>query len=155
MKQKSLEEIVGQSSENPQHPSFLRRLYDWSSDYINYKTGAAAGVIGGGIVYYINHDYGFWPAAGGFAKQLFYNVFIAGFNIKTCEKLSQNITSKTGALLASTIIPTAQAFAIMYGIHKFGGTPEAYDSTIWQVYVNLPLFLGLGLLYRKRQDSIE
>ena len=114
--------------------------------------GSIAGLIGGGIVYYINSEHGFWPAAGGFAKQFLYNVFIAGFNIKTCEKLSKKIESKKGSLIASTIIPTAQAFAITYGIHELGGTPEAFDSSIWQVYVNLPLFFVLGLMYRKKAE---
>ena len=134
-------------------PNLLRRVYGCSSNYVNYKIGSFAGLIGGGIVYYINHEHGFLPAAGGFGKQFLYNVFIAGFNIKTCEKLAKKIKSKPASLVASTVIPTAQAFAITYGIHKLGGTPEAFDSTIWQVYVNAPVFFGLGLMYKRRQDN--
>ncbi|OGJ20183.1 hypothetical protein A3K73_02235 [Candidatus Pacearchaeota archaeon RBG_13_36_9] len=113
------------------------------------------GVIGGGIVYYINQEHGFFPAAGAFGKQFLYNVFIAGFNIKTCEKLAKRIKSKSGSLIASTLIPTAQAFAITYSIHKIGGTPKAYDSSIWQVYLNLPIFLGLGLSYRRKYEKLS
>lgn len=114
--------------------------------------GALAGTIGGGIVYYINSDYGFLPAAGGFGKQFLYNVFVAGFNVKICERLAKRINSKTISTIATTTIPTAQAFVITCGIHKLGGTPEAFDSSIWQTYVNAPLFFGLGLMYRKRNE---
>lgn len=137
-------------------PNFKLGINKWldliklSKDYVNYRMGALAGTIGGGIVYYINSDYGFLPASGGFGKQFLYNVFVAGFNVKTCEWLAKRITSKTISIIATTTIPTVQAFAITYGIHKLGGTPEAFDSSIWQVYVNAPLFFGLGLMYRER-----
>jgi len=152
----SLENIVNKEpDENNQSKksNVLRRAYDWSTNYVNYKMGSLTGLIGGGIVYYINHEHGFLPAAGGFGKQFSYNVFIAGFNIKTCEKLAKKIKSKPVAILASTIIPTAQAFAITYGIHKLGGTPEAFDSSIWQVYVNAPTFFVLGLMYGRKQNN--
>jgi hypothetical protein len=146
----NLEDIVIPEDE---HVNPIRKFYNWSAKHINYKIGSIAGLIGGGIVYYINHEHGFWPATGGFGKQFFYNVFIAGFNVKTCEKLAKGIKSKPLSLIASTIIPTAQAFAITYAIHKLGGTPEAFDSTLWQVYVNLPIFFGFGLHYKKQSDS--
>jgi len=130
------------------NPGLVRRTYEFSSNYFNYKLGSITGLFGGSIVYYINSNHGFLPAIGGFGKQFMYNVFVAGFNIKTCEKIAQKIKSKPASLLASTIIPTAQAFVITYGIHKFGGTPEAFDSSIWQVYINLPTFLILGRKYR-------
>ena len=133
--------------------SFFRRSVEKSSKHINYKMGSLAGLIGGGIVYYINASHGFLPAAGGFGKQFLYNVFVAGFNIKTCEKLSRRIKSKPSALIASTILPTAQAFVITYGIHKLGGTPEAFDSSIWQVYVNAPIFFALGMNYRRKNNQ--
>ena len=133
--------------------NFFMKLYNQSSKHINYKIGSLVGVIGGGVVYYINREHGFWPAAGGFGKQFFYNLFIAGFNIKTCEKLAKGIKSKSMSLVASTLVPTAQAFAITYLIHKLGGTPEAFDSTIWQVYLNIPTFLGFGIYYRKHLKS--
>ena len=81
-----------------------------------------------------------------------YNVFVAGFNVKTCERLTKKIKSKTISTIAATIIPIAQAFTITYAIHKLGGTPEAFDSSIWQAYVNAPLFFGLSLMYRKRNE---
>lgn len=149
-----IENLVEQreSKENEDKSGLVRKAYDWSSDYVNYKLGSVAGVVGGGIVYMINQDHGFLSAAGAFGKQFMYNVFIAGFNVKTCEKLAKKISSAPASIVASTVVPTAQAFSITYGIHKFGGTPEAFDSTIWQVYVNAPLFLAGGLLYRRNRE---
>lgn len=153
----SLEKLITQESDEKNQAkkaNLLRRAYDWSSNYVNYRMGSLSGLIGGGIIYYINHEYGFLPAAGGFTKQFLYNIFIAGFNIKTCEKLAKKIKSKPVSIIASAIIPTAQAFVITYGIHKLGGTPEAFDSSIWQVYVNAPVFFGLGLMYKKEQNNL-
>ncbi len=88
-----MSDLEGKVSEKKE-PNFFRKFYNWSSKHINYKMGSLAGLIGGGVVYYINREHGFWPAAGGFGKQFFYNLFIAGFNIKTCEKLAKGIKSK-------------------------------------------------------------
>ncbi|MBI2449700.1 hypothetical protein HYV49_05380 [Candidatus Pacearchaeota archaeon] len=143
---KNLEDKV--SDEN-----IVEKLYTWSKNYVNYKIGSIAGLIGGSVVYYINREHGFIPAAGAFGKQFLYNLFIGGFNVKTCEKLATKIKSKSIAIAASTLVPTFQAFAITYSIHKFGGTPEAFDSSIWQVYVNIPICFAFGLIYRKRYEN--
>jgi hypothetical protein len=143
---KNLEDLANE-------PSKLKKFVNWSKQHVNYKMGALAGAIGGGIVYYINSEHGFWPAAGGFGKQFLYNVFIAGFNIKTCEKLARKIQPTLASVTASTLIPTTQAFAITYGIHKFGGTPDAFDSSIWQVPINLTTFLALGAHYKRKSEK--
>jgi len=133
--------------------SSLVSFYDRTSRYINYKLGSLFGLGAGSIVFYINREHGFWPAAGGFGKQFLYNLLVGGFNLKTCERLSRKFDSRLLSLVSATIIPTAQAFAITYAIHNLGGTPESLESSTWQVYCNLPLFLVFGLGYRRKYEK--
>ena len=46
MKEKSLEELVEKQDNSNQKANILRRFYELSKDYINYKMGALAGAIG-------------------------------------------------------------------------------------------------------------
>jgi hypothetical protein len=131
----------------------IKEFYKQSTKYLNYKIGVGSGLISGGIVSHINSEYGILSASGACGKQFLYNVFFTGINLKTCKKISEKIKSTPTSLVCSTIIPTAQAFAITYGIHKYGGTPEAFDSSIWQVYVNAPIFFGFGLYYRGKSKK--
>ena len=131
----------------------VKAFYERSLEYINYKMGSLSGLLGGGVVFYINLGHGFGPASGAFGKQFLYNVFVGGFNLRTCERLAKKISSKPLALLSATIVPTVQAFIINYAIHKLGETPEAFDSSIWQVYCNAPIFFGFGLYYEKRNEE--
>lgn len=133
----------------------LKKAYAFSKKHINYRMGSIAGLIGGGIVGWINWDYGLWQAGFAGVKQYFYNLFIAGYNVKTCEKLASCIDNRWLAYVAGICIPTAQAFAVVYAIHKFGNTPRPFDSTIWQVYVNAPTFAVLSRYYRKRRTSCK
>lgn len=151
-----LESITQKESDRrglSKRPNLFKMMYNHSSEYINYKMGIIYGLIGGGIVYKINEDYGLMPAITASGKQFLYNLLVAGFNIKTCEKLAKGVSSKYLSLFASTVVPTLQAFLINYGIHKFSGTPEAFDSSIWQVAINTPFFLVTGLAYRKSYET--
>jgi len=148
----NLEDSVMKESEKiepPKNQNLLKRFYNWSSRYVNYKVGSAAGVVSGGVVYYINRNYGPLTAAEAGGKQFLYNVFLAGLNTKVCERLAktEKIKSKALSLAAATIIPTIMSFSETYLIHLLGQTPKPFESSIWQQYINLPFHFGLGLWY--------
>jgi hypothetical protein len=103
----------------------------------------------GSIVFFINIEHGFLPAFGSFLKQLLFNLFMAGYNTRTCEKLAKSISNKLIGLVAASIIPTLQAFLILYAIHYFGATPKPIESTYWQAIGNVFFFLIMALMYRK------
>jgi hypothetical protein len=74
---------------------------------------------------------------------------MAGYNTRTCEKLAKSISNKLIGLVAASIIPTLQAFLILYAIHYFGATPKPIESTYWQAIGNVFFFLIMALMYRK------
>ncbi len=111
--------------------------------------GVLSGIVTGSIVFAININHGFWPAFASFFKQFAFNVFMAGYNTKSCEKLAKYINNKVLALISASVIPTLQAFAVLYAIHYFGKTPKPMASTLWQAITNLFFFLFMALVYRE------
>lgn len=110
--------------------------------------GILAGIVTGSLVFIINYDHGFLPAFHSFLKQFAFNLVMAGFNTRTCEKLAKKINHRTLNLTLSTIIPTLQAYIVLFAVHYFGGTPKPGASTWWQVVGNLIIFLLLTVYYR-------
>lgn len=130
------------------NPGLIRRTYDKSHDYINYKLGSLAGLFAGGIVFYINSSHGVFPASFASGKQFLYNLFVGGVGMKMCEKLAKKYENTAVALTASTIAPTVFSFFAAYSIHKIGGTPEAFNSSIVFAPLNAVTAIGFGIYYR-------
>jgi len=112
----------------------IKKIFKISTNHINFKMGSIAGLLCGSVVFYINEEYGIWASSAAFVKQFSYNLFIGGYNIKLCEKLA--ISDKKLSIAYATIIPPVSAFLMTYAIHKIGSTPEAFNSSIWQVPLN-------------------
>lgn len=127
--------------------SILNTIWCYSNKHINFKMGYLSGLITGSIVFAININHGFWPAFASFLKQFVFNLFMAGYNSKTCEKLVNRIENKFLAYSAASIIPTLQAFIVLFAIHYYGGTPKPAASTLWQVACNLVFFFALAMVY--------
>lgn len=125
----------------------MRRFWVFINRHININMGVLSGIVTGTIVFIINISHGFWPAFGSFWKQFAFNLFMAGYNTKMCEKLSKSINNKWLAIFGATIFPTLIAFVVLYGIHYFGGTPKPMASTLWQGIANLFFFLVMSLIY--------
>jgi hypothetical protein len=119
--------------------------------HINYKMGMLSGIFTGSVVFAINYNHGFWAALAGFAKQFAFNLFMAGYNTKTCEKLVRYIRRSGLSVMAATVIPTLQAFVVLYSIHYFGGTPKPMSSTLWQALANLAIFYTMARYYSQKQ----
>lgn len=139
----------------PLNNKFITRLFYFFNRHINFKMGALSGLVAGSIVFVINHEHMFWPAFASFGKQFAFNLFMAGFNTRTCEKIANAVNKKNLSLLLGSTIPSAQAFIILYAIHYFGGTPKPMTSTLWQVPFNLIIFMLFTLVYKQAINQNE
>ncbi len=129
----------------------IENIVKRANEHINYRMGAIMGIIGGGVVYSLNQEHGTIPAVESGFKQFLYNLFIGGYNIKTCEKIIRKYESnQKAARVLGTIVPSLQAFLITYGIHKIGQTPDALESTAWQIPINLLFFGAISKIYLKK-----
>lgn len=135
-------------------PKYIRiqKIITWLNRHINFLMGSLSGIITGTIVFFINYEHGFEPALYSFFKQFFFNLLIGGFNIRVCEKITLLIQHKNTAIIFASIIPSVQAFIILYSIHYFGNTPKPEASTYWQFGANIIVFFFMALFYR---DSIK
>ncbi len=130
----------------------IRAWWCFVNQYINVRMGSLSGLVMGSVVFVINFDHGFWPAFAGFWKQFVFNLFMAGLNVKTCERIVQR-TKRISGIYWAAIIPTLQAFLVLYAIHYFGATPRPGASTIWQAIGNLGFFFILALNYKGVVDG--
>ncbi len=119
--------------------------------HVNIKMGVISGLTTGFIVFVINLNHGVFPALAGFFKQFMFNLLMAGYNARTCEKVVRLIRNVKLACLLGSIIPTLQAFIVLYSIHYYGGTPKPMASTLWQVIANLFIFYSLAYYYKVRR----
>ncbi len=131
------------------------RFFIHLNKHINFLMGSLSGFATGTIVFFINYEHGFTPALYSFFRQFSFNLFMGGFNIRVCEKLTQLIESRTRALIWATILPSIQAFVILYSIHYFGHTPKPGASTFWQFGTNLIIFFFMALFYRDALENKE
>ncbi len=127
----------------------------WMNKHINFLMGSLSGIVTGTIVFFINYEHGFTPALYSFLRQFCFNLLMGGFNIRVCEKIAQMFQSKNTAIVMATIIPSIQAFAILYAIHYFGNTPKPGASTFWQFGINLIVFFFMALFYRNAIENKE
>lgn len=147
--------ILFQRGRLSMNKQLFNKLWYYFNKHINYKMGSLSGLLTGSIVFIINTPHGFMPALGSFGKQFIFNVIIAGFNVRTCEKLATNISNRSLSLIAASIIPTLQAFIVLFSIHYFGGTPKPGASTIWQAIANIVIFFFLALIYRGELNAVN
>ena len=129
---------------NIEHSKFWHFL----NKYVNFKMGALAGIVTGSIVFVININFGFWLAIASFSKQFVFNLIMAGYNTRSCEKIARYFSNKSISVVLASLIPTIQAFIILYSVHYFGGTPKPMHSTAWQILPNLIFFFVMALIYR-------
>ncbi len=131
------------------------RFFIHLNKHINFLMGSISGFATGSIVFFINFEHGFTPALYSFFRQFSFNLLMGGFNIRVCEKITQMIDHRKKAIILATILPSIQAFIILYSIHYFGHTPKPGASTIWQFGTNLIIFFFMALFYRDKMDNKE
>ena len=135
--------------------NWLWKIFIWLNKHINFLMGSLSGIVTGSIVFFINYEHGFNPALYSFFKQFSFNLLMGGFNIRVCEKITQLIQNRNTAIMMATIVPSIQAFIILYSIHYFGQTPKPGASTYWQFGVNMVVFFFMALFYRDKIESKE
>ncbi len=133
--------------------SLVKDFYYWSKNYINYKMGLLGAAITGLIAFASNYSHGFSPAAYAFGKQAVFVFLFGGYNIKTCEKMSEKFKSRFSSLTAATLVPALQAGIAFYILHKTLGTPEAAITALSASASNLPGYFVFANNYRKHHEK--
>ncbi|MEE4257387.1 MAG: hypothetical protein V2I47_10135 [Bacteroidales bacterium] len=130
---------------NAQHQviSFLNR-------FINLKMGLAGAVIMGGIVWFINMSFGWWPATTAALKQAAYTFIFGGVLIKILDTITTRIHNRYLAIIVATIIVSAVTIMLVYGVHSMKGTPRPFESTLPTIIMAPPGFLALAIRKRLR-----
>lgn len=117
--------------------------------FINYKMGAIGATIMGAIVWTINADHGFWPAAFAAMKQFTYTLFLGGSLIRLLETIVMKIRKPAIALLVAVTFTSLLTIILVYIVHNLRGTPKPFESTIPTI---LTAPFGFFILaYRKRK----
>lgn len=83
-------------------------------------------------------------------KQGTYTFLFGGTIMRGCETLATTIQKKAVALAAATIIPSAVAICLTFGVHSLKGTPMPVASTIPTAVMVFPSTFIWG--YRKRKQ---
>jgi len=144
-----------QNLEERAKKSVLSKLVDTKTKWFNWKTGPLFGTGAGIVVYYINREYGFEPAFFAGLKQATYICAIGGLNSKICETLAKEIKNTALSLTSFTVLPASFAFLTNYLVHELGGTPEALDSSTWQIPINMALFGIFGYRWHKQGKQYQ
>lgn len=131
------------------------KLVDTKSKYINWKTGVMGGLFAGPINYLINNSHGHVEGLRGGVNQFFFNVGWGLINPKFCEYLAKKIPDTKKAVLVAATVPPATTLVANYLWHHYFGTAEAWDSTWWQLPINM-FFQGLmGYRWHKQEYDQE
>lgn len=130
------------------HNTFKTKPLALAYKFINFRMGAFSGLVTGSLVGLINYSHGFLPALFSFFKQFVFNLFMAGLNIKTCERLARKFSNQAISLVSATLFPSAIAFVVLFATHYFGKTPNIWGTTVWQGIANLFIFSFMALTYR-------
>ena len=114
----------------------------------NIKMGTIAGLITGSIVFYINYKFGLAHAFFAFLKQFLFNFFMASYNTKLVERLVYGIKNSFLSVITAGIVPTIIATLVVFMIHYIGQTPQAWQSSYWQAFFNIPIFTITAIMYQ-------
>ena len=130
---------------NAKHPviSFLNR-------FINLKMGFAGAIIMGGIVWFINMSFGWWPATTAALKQAAYTFLFGGILIKILDTIATKINQRYLAIAVATISVSIITILLVYGVHSMKGTPRPFESTLPTIIMAPPGFLTLAIRKRLR-----
>lgn len=131
----------------------LSRLGRFGGRYIDYSTAWKAALVLGGLIWLINVSHGPLAALPAALKQAAYTFFVAGFVVRLCETLALRFRRVVVALALATLLPSAVAIGLTYGVHSLRGTPEPLYSTIPTILMAPPSFLVWG--WRKRKTRPE
>ena len=118
------------------------------SRFINLKMGLAGALVMGGIVWFINMGYGWWPATTAALKQAAYTFLFGGVLIKILDTIAIKIRNRYVAVISATLFVSVITIILVYIVHNLKGTPRPFESTLPTIIMAPPGFLALAI--RKR-----
>ena len=126
----------------------MKRFLHWSNLVIDARLGTLGALIMGLIVYFINQSYGFMPALIAALKQALYTFFVGGIMLRLLEFLAIRIPNKILSVVLSALLVATLTCTLVYGVHRFKGTPRPWESTLPTVYLAPISFVAIA--WRKR-----
>lgn len=128
----------------------VRKIVD---KHYDYRTGLLGAVVMGGMVYWVNADYGFWQAIPAALKQAGYTAIAGGFLTRICERMTRKFDGIPISLFLGMFVPSAIAVTLTYGVHMLKGTPEPFNSTIPTMVLAPLSFLYWSWRVKRRQEK--
>ena len=113
--------------------------------------GGIGAIIMAMIVWYINSDFGFWPAMTASLKQAAYTLLFGGMLIRMLEKIVVRIEPAALALFMASGFTSLVTISMVYLVHNMKGTPYPFESTVPTI-LTAP-FGFFFLAYRKRRSE--
>jgi len=131
-------------------PNAQYQVFSFLNRFINLKMGFAGAVIMGGIVWFINMGFGWWPATTAALKQAAYTFIFGGVLIKILDTIATRIHNRYLAITVATIFVSTVTILLVYGIHNMKGTPRPFESTLPTIIMAPPGFFALAIRKRLR-----
>ena len=122
--------------------------------FVDLKMGTAGALVMGAIVYYINSEYGFYPALIAGLKQSVYTFFMASINMKICENIAIRYKNQQVSIALAVIVASIATIGATFLVHSLKGTPEPLASTIPTVILSPPTLLVWAIRKRKQLHKI-
>lgn len=119
--------------------------------FINVKIGLIGAFIMGGIVWFINMGFGWWPATTAALKQFAYTFLLGGILIRILDTIATKINNRYAAITVAALSVSAFTIILVYLVHSMKGTPRPFESTLPTIIMAPPGFLALAI--RKRWKS--
>ncbi len=136
-------------------PSSLNKALLFISRFINLKMGLAGALVMGLVVWFINMDFGWWPATTAALKQAAYTFLFGGILIKILETISIKVQNKYRAVVLATLFVSILTILLVYGVHSMKGTPRPFESTLPTIIMAPPGFFALALRKRMKYETAE
>jgi len=130
----------------------VKRVYDASKDYVDYKMGGLGAGVMGGLVGAINYSEGVFYAATASLKQGAYTFFLGGATMKACENIATKVKNTALALSMAVIIPSSASSLATYGVHSLKGTQKPFESTIPTMVIG-PIGCGYWAVKKRKEKE--
>ncbi len=122
-------------------------------DFISIKSATAGALIMGGMVYFVNREFGFDQAIVAALKQAFYTFFFGGACVRISEIIAVKTENKFMGIALGTLVASCITTGAVYTIHVMKGTPLPIESTIPTLVMAPPGFIFLAWIYRTKKDK--
>ncbi len=124
---------------------------NYITKYINLKTGFLGAVFLGGLVYWINLDFGWEKASVAGLKQGVYTLFFGGAIVKLCETQALKSIKQWDGIFRGAAMASIIAITAVLILHHFKGTPRPFYSSL-PIIITAPLSF-LVIAYRSRKKA--